>query len=238
MKDKNIQGIRKVDSKIYENYKSRHSNFNNNNNKNSKKNNQSILKKFKNWIKKVTNSEEERKLVILVFLLIFTIITISLIIYTYLFKPIANNNNSNSNINQVYQNQNLVNRVRDKEEHERFKIYLGDIIKNLKNKEYETVYNKLNDNYKEKYFKTQDEFISYVENKLPQNMIVNHTNIERIDNYYIITVDLVNSRDYNDIKNRKNMYFVFREYGFDDYSFSFSKIPKLNIQDQMEFDSI
>lgn len=236
MKDKNIQGIRKVDSKIYENYKSRHSNFNNNN-KNSKKNNQSILKKIKNWIKKVTNSEEERKLVILVFLLIFTIITISLIIYTYLFKPIANNN-SNSNINQVYQNQNLVNRVRDKEEHERFKIYLGDIIKNLKNKEYETVYNKLNDNYKEKYFKTQDEFISYVENKLPQNMIVNHTNIERIDNYYIITVDLVNSRDYNDIKNRKNMYFVFREYGFDDYSFSFSKIPKLNIQDQMEFDSI
>lgn len=237
MKDKNIQGIRKVDSKIYENYKSRHSNFNNNN-KNSKKNNQSILKKIKNWIKKVTNSEEERKLVILVFLLIFTIITISLIIYTYLFKPIANNNNSNSNINQVYQNQNLVNRVRDKEEHERFKIYLGDIIKNLKNKEYETVYNKLNDNYKEKYFKTQDEFISYVENKLPQNMIVNHTNIERIDNYYIITVDLVNSRDYNDIKNRKNMYFVFREYGFDDYNFSFSKIPKLNIQDQMEFDSI
>lgn len=236
MKDKNIQGIRKVDSKIYENYKSRHSNFNNNN-KNSKKNNQSILKKIKNWIKKVTNSEEERKLVILVFLLIFTIITISLIIYTYLFKPIANNN-SNSNINQVYQNQNLVNRVRDKEEHERFKIYLGDIIKNLKNKEYETVYNKLNDNYKEKYFKTQYEFISYVENKLPQNMIVNHTNIERIDNYYIITVDLVNSRDYNDIKNRKNMYFVFREYGFDDYSFSFSKIPKLNIQDQMEFDSI
>lgn len=236
MKDKNIQGIRKVDSKIYENYKSRHSNFNNNN-KNSKKNNQSILKKIKNWIKKVTNSEEERKLVILVFLLIFTIITISLIIYTYLFKPIANNN-SNSNINQVYQNQNLVNRVRDKEEHERFKIYLGDIIKNLKNKEYETVYNKLNDNYKEKYFKTQDEFISYVENKLPQNMIVNHTNIERIDNYYIITVDLVNSRDYNDIKNRKNMYFVFREYGFDDYNFSFSKIPKLNIQDQMEFDSI
>ena len=103
------------------------------------------------------------------------------------------------------------------------KIYTGEIIKSIVNKQYENVYNKLDKDYKEKYFNTLEEFKKYCENRLPENLVVIHNNIERIGEYYVLDVDLVNSENPRDIKSRRNVYFVFKEYKIEDYVFSFAK---------------
>lgn len=125
----------------------------------------------------------------------------------------------------------IVEKVRNEDEPTRMKIYLGNIIEALKNKKYEYVYERFDEDYKKKYFPTIEELKNYTENRLPSNLSVSHRNIERLGEFYILTVDLVNSEDFEDKKNRKEVQFVFKEYNFDDFHFSFSKGRYLNTSD-------
>jgi len=52
---------------------------------------------------------------------------------------------------------------------------------------------------------------------------IKHVNFEAIGDYYVVETDIIANNSNEDKKNKKGLYFVFREYDFNDYVFSFSK---------------
>ena len=97
------------------------------------------------------------------------------------------------------------------------------IVKKINEKKYSEVYKRLAPEYKEQYFKTLDEFEQYFKEYFPQTFSIKHSNFEAIGDYYVLEVDIISNNLNEDIKNKKELYFVFKEYDFDDYVFSFSK---------------
>lgn len=190
------------------------------NESNNKKVNKNIFEQYKKKGKKL--SQSEKRVLALIILLIISAITFFLIIFNLIKgQEVSNEINKYTQARGV--DKEHFERVRNAEEYKRMKIYTGEIIKSIVNKQYESVYNRLDKDYKEKYFNTLEEFKKYCENRLPENLVVIHNNIERIGEYYVLDVDLVNSENPRDIKSRRNVYFVFKEYKIEDYVFSFAK---------------
>mgnify|MGYP000940478391 CR=1 FL=1 len=125
--------------------------------------------------------------------------------------------------NNVTKDDIIVARVRDSNEYDRMKIYLGSIIDDINNKRYDILYSKLYPKFKENYFKTEAEFKRYLELVYPQNASIVHKNFEKIGDYYVLEVGIINSNNLTDYKNIDKTYFVFKESGFNNYYFSFSK---------------
>ena len=186
----------------------------------NKKINKNIFEQYKKKGKKL--SQNEKRVLALIILLVISAITFFLIIFN-LIKGQEVSNEINKYTQAKGVDKEHFERVRNAEEYKRMKIYTGEIIKSIVNKQYESVYNRLDKDYKEKYFNTLEEFKKYCENRLPENLVVIHNNIERIGEYYVLDVDLVNSEHPRDIKSRRNVYFVFKEYKLEDYVFSFAK---------------
>ena len=103
------------------------------------------------------------------------------------------------------------------------KIYLGDIVKNLNEKNYSDIYKRLAPEYKKKYFNSLEEFEKYFKDYYPDSFSIKHVNFEAIGDYYVVETDIIANNSNEDKKNKKGLYFVFREYDFNDYVFSFSK---------------
>lgn len=123
------------------------------------------------------------------------------------------------NFNEIKFND-TVEEVRDKGEMRRMKIYLGDIFDNIENKNYDEIYDRLDSNFKEKFFPKKQVLIDYLEGEFPKNAGYVIKNFERIGTLYVYVIDI---GSVSDSKNKKDMKFVFEEYGFNDYKFSFSK---------------
>ena len=123
----------------------------------------------------------------------------------------------------IEKDEKLVERLKGRSEYARMKIYLGDIVKKLNERKYSEVYKRLAPEYREKYFKSLDEFEKYFKDYYPETFSIKHSNFEGIGDYYVIEADMISNSSNDDTKNKKGLYFVFREYDFDDYVFSFSK---------------
>ena len=102
-------------------------------------------------------------------------------------------------------------------------IYLGDIVRKLNSKRYKEVYKRLAPEYKEKYFKNIEEFEKYFKEYFPTTFSIKNVNFEALGEYYVVEVDIIADDPKEENKNKQGLYFVFREYDFDDYVFSFSK---------------
>lgn len=113
-----------------------------------------------------------------------------------------------------------VEEVRDQGEMRRMKIYLGDIFDNIANKNYEEIYARLDDRYKEGFFPKEAVLKDYLEGEFPEDPGYIIKNFERIGTQYVYLVDIMSVKD---SKRKTDMTFVFEEYGLNDYKFSFSK---------------
>ena len=114
-----------------------------------------------------------------------------------------------------------VEEVRDKSEMRRMKIYLGDIFDNIENKNYDEIYARMDDKFKEKLFPKQKVLEDYLEGEFPKDAGYLIKNFERMGSLYVYVVDIISVKDN---KKKIDMKFVFEEYGLNDYKFSFSKI--------------
>ncbi len=100
----------------------------------------------------------------------------------------------------------------------RMKFYVSKYISYLEEGDYESAYNLLYDEFKQNYFKTQEEFTAYVKNKYSDIITLDYEKTERLGPYYVVTVnfkDLI-----NDAKNYTQL-FVLKENGFNDFVLSF-----------------
>lgn len=84
--------------------------------------------------------------------------------------------------------------------------------------DYQSAYNLLYDEFKENYFKTEEEFEKYIKNKYSDLITLDYGNIERLGTYYILTVNFTDL--INDQKNFTQL-FVVKENDFNNFVLSF-----------------
>lgn len=117
----------------------------------------------------------------------------------------------------------IINKLADMNERDRMEYYLAIFINNLESKNYESAYNLLYDEFKKTYFPTLDEFKSYAEKTFPNLMNIEHENIERNGDIYVLWIyvsDMVNGGP----EDKKAINVVIREDDLNKFVLSFSVI--------------
>ena len=164
---------------------------------------------------------------ILLLIVILILIALNIIIYIKnhqengkaVINATSTENTSNGNINYEEENKNAITgKVATINEGSRMQTYFGSFITYIEEEEYEKAYNLLNEDFKNNYFKTIEEFKQYVQ-KYPENIIVDYQNIDREGEIFVLTVeikDLYNSQA-EAIKQRV----VIKENGANDFKISF-----------------
>lgn len=106
------------------------------------------------------------------------------------------------------------------EEDDRIEQYASRFMEKIDNEEYEVAYEMLYEDFKTNYFPTLESFEKYAKEKFPKLMSLEHTNIERNGNIYVLWVtvyDLMKSKE-----NGMEINFVIRENELNDFELSFS----------------
>ena len=107
------------------------------------------------------------------------------------------------------------------EERDRIEYYLGEFIDALEKSKYEKAYNMLNEKFKQNYFPKLEDFQTYAKTKFPMMFSIEHTNIERNGNTYILWVSISNALSV-DSTRIKDINVVIRENAVHDFEMSFS----------------
>lgn len=113
-----------------------------------------------------------------------------------------------------------INTLATMEERDRIEYYLAEFIDAVENGKYASAYEMLNDSFKNNFFKTEEEFTTYVKSKFPRMFSVEHTNIERNGNTYILWVNISDSLGSKNSVQEYN--FVIKENDLSDFELSFS----------------
>lgn len=113
-----------------------------------------------------------------------------------------------------------VNTLAGMEERDRIEKYLSEFIAAIEKSNYSEAYDMLNNDFKNNYFKTEDDFKNYVKTKFPRMFSVSHKNIERNGDIYILWVDIGDSLSSRNGKTEYN--FVIKENDLNDFELSFS----------------
>ena len=170
----------------------------------------------------------------IIVLLILLCLNISYVINNILSEPkskyeVNENTNTNTNTNTdttqktASADEAYMSRLKKMGERDRMEHYFGKYITYIEKKQYENAYDLLYPEFKNRYFKTFDEYKTYIQEKYPTGMIsVNYNNIERQGDYYVLfleIVDLSNSSK-NDEKKITQKAVVY-EKDYDDFVLSF-----------------
>ena len=107
------------------------------------------------------------------------------------------------------------------EERDRIEYYFGEFIRNIELDNYAEAYKVLNEEFKNTYFSTQDEFVKYVKAYFPNEIAVEYNNIERNGNTYILWIKMSNALTVDKSSGRA-MNVVIRENAVHDFELSFS----------------
>ena len=105
-------------------------------------------------------------------------------------------------------------------ERERMERYVSSFIKDIDNGELDEAYETLNEDFKTKYFKTLSDFEEYANKYFPSMLSIEHKNIERIGDTYVLWVTL-----YDSLKGKDSgidMNFVIKESALNKFELSFS----------------
>lgn len=114
------------------------------------------------------------------------------------------------------------NKVATLNERDRIEFYVAKFVDAIEAKEYEKAYEMLYDDFKSNYFPTLDSFEEYADSKFSKVLSLEHTNIERNGEYYILWITI--SDPLSGKSSSKDMNFVVRENGLNDFDISFSVI--------------
>ena len=104
-------------------------------------------------------------------------------------------------------------------EQDRMYTYVHTFLSYIESSDYKSAYDLLYSDFKEQYFKTQNEFEEYVKKKYPQFMKLEYESIERQGEYYIVSV-LISSEIASDNPTIQQR-FVLHENDFNDFEISF-----------------
>lgn len=117
--------------------------------------------------------------------------------------------------------QQTIDKLVNMTERDRIEYYCSEFIRNIDNGNYKSAYSVLNSKFKENYFKTEEEFTSYVQTHFPKEIAVEYNNIERNGNTYVLWLSISNALSVDSTKSDE-INVVIRENAVHDFELSFS----------------
>ena len=163
-------------------------------------------------------------LLLTIVVLIFVAINIKIFINNHKEETsnVQNNIGISSNITQNEQEEDTQNtvtsKVADMTERSRMQTYFGTFISYIEEKDYENAYNLLNENFKNNYFSTIEQFEEYMK-KYPKDMAVEYKDIERQGELFVLTVEIKDV--FNSETPKITQRIVIRELGVNKFTISF-----------------
>ncbi len=119
--------------------------------------------------------------------------------------------------NEEMQNK-IDDRITNMPERSRMQTYFGTFINYIEKRDYENAYKLLNEDFRNNYFKSIQDFENYFTN-YPKNIVVNYTDIDRQGELFVLTVEIKDLFDNNFNAITKRV--VIREKGVNDFTISF-----------------
>lgn len=112
----------------------------------------------------------------------------------------------------------ITSKVADMTERSRMQTYFGTFISYIEEKNYESAYKLLNENFKNNYFSTLEQFETYIQ-IYPKDIAVDYKKIERQGELFVLTVEIkdVFNKEVQAITQRV----VIRELGVNQFTISF-----------------
>ena len=114
-----------------------------------------------------------------------------------------------------------MNDLRNMTEKERIKTYVSKYISYIENLDYEKAYSLLNEEFKQNYFKTIEEFESFAKNLYPDIIILEYEEMQRQGKYFILYLNIVDALGEKETFTQK---FIVYELDYNDYIISFEVI--------------
>ena len=168
----------------------------------------------------------KKKLFTFITLILLVVVILSLLLIRASLNGEQKNEELASLSKEVVKEKNI-DKVRNMTERDRIDYYFSNFLSYIESNNYEAAYGLLYEDFKNNYFPTLEEFERYFKNNFPVSSIVNFDNIERLDDIYVLWVDISDLINGEYGKNF-SMKVVIQEYGYDDYKLSFSVDSALN----------
>lgn len=163
-----------------------------------------------------TNNKKKR---IKIAIIICVILIILLLLLIAILTPKDKNQQKTSNTITLEEKEEMVtNYVRTRSEKERMQVYLSEYLKFIEDGKYDLAYEKLYPEFKNNFFETEQEYISYVKSHYSTLMMIDYEDIQRQGNIYILSVKIT---DLDDIQTESENVFMVQENGLNDYYISF-----------------
>lgn len=107
-------------------------------------------------------------------------------------------------------------------ERDRIEYYCGEYFKKLELKEYDSAYNMLYDEFKQKYFPTVEEYEEYVKKIYPEEWALDYVDITRQGDIYVLKLTILDVLGTKETE--KSQRIVIRENNYNDFDISFQVI--------------
>ena len=113
-------------------------------------------------------------------------------------------------------------RLQKMTECDRIEYYFSKFVKYIKDEKYTEAYNLLYPEFREKYFKTQEEFRDYAKKTYPRSTGFSYNDIERQGSIYVLVITVIDTN--KKIGEEKSQRIVIQENDFNDFVLSFQVI--------------
>lgn len=182
------------------------------------------------------NKKQKEKFINIILLLIVFVLIISNLILFIKFKDkdetekiqAKETQNIVENTTQVKEETTEEADVTVMSEQQRMKYYMNEFLSKIENEAYNEAYNYLNQEFKDTYFKTLDEFKTYAEKNFNMTtMAIEFNNIERLGNpitgnIYVLWVNLVDVLKNTTDEEKETTNFVILEKDYNQFELSFN----------------
>ena len=165
--------------------------------------------------------KEKKMIIILVIIFIF------LLIITLILSKVQKKDDKIEEYKQIVaerietEKQLVVEDLSKKTEQERMEFYCAQFFKYVSNRDFESAYDLLYDEYKDNYFPTIESFKKYMIEYFPSTMSITYENMERLGNLYVLWINVKDV--YNPSGNNFDMNVVIKEDAYNDIEMSFSR---------------
>lgn len=116
----------------------------------------------------------------------------------------------------------ILEKLNGMQERDRMEYYFSSFIKSIENKDYEKAYDMLYDEFKKNYFPDLNSFEEYAKKTFPKMATIEHTNIERSGETYVLFINISDALSPADTTKEMNV--VIKENALNDFVMSFSVI--------------
>lgn len=179
--------------------------------------------------------EKLRKTLRIVIILILVLVNIVVLLSNLIKNKTQNEKNTDNNAvsNQVSENEiyektientavSVENKISNMNESDRIKSYFGEFLDNIENKEYNKAYNLLNEEFKNNYFPSLEEFENYINETFPEvSLAAQYNSFNRKGEIYVLNVSIYSLAGSKENSITKDV--VIRENGTNNFTISFSK---------------